>query len=119
MRARMGGKLSKPKKNGYQSEKKRFCRDDGNLPVQCFIALCKLRPQAKTTFGSKARNCIKIQSTFFLLKCFFYFDLQRLSCPNKKGPSNIKDAYQKSELAGHAGLYLENGNYELFSRAFI
>ena len=24
MRARMGGKLSKPKKNGYQSEKKGF-----------------------------------------------------------------------------------------------
>lgn len=35
----------------------------------------------------------------------------------KKGTSNIKDAYQKSELAGHAG-YLENEN-ELFSRAFI
>ena len=35
----------------------------------------------------------------------------------KKGTSNIKDAYQKSELAGHAG-YLENKN-ALFSRAFI
>ena len=31
----------------------------------------------------------------------------------KKGTSNIKDAYQKSELAGHAG-YLENKNDSYF-----
>ena len=41
MRARGGGKLSKPYKNGYQIEKKKL-RDGGNLPVQCFIVLCKL-----------------------------------------------------------------------------
>ena len=32
MRARGGGKLSKPYKNGYQIEKKKL-RDGGNLPV--------------------------------------------------------------------------------------